>query len=459
MSSKVPGVRPAFLARAIPMYHTVRGTYAAHVYDLSKRYGRIFRLGSKSIAVADPEFVELIQSSPNFLKSHLYRTFQFHRDNIFSTRQKRIIGPVFSLSSVAELEPFIYRAGVACLVDRVAQYASTGETFDIHELFHYATFDIIGEVAFGGSFNTLKGKPGDKPHPVIDWFRDMTYLSLLKEAFGAFYFPWLFSKYVKSEQSLVEFTRSVIKKRIETNIKNEDDQQAMDVLQRMIDSKDPETGEKLDIDQIIAESIVQLLAGMDTSALTMTWTLYFLTEHPDAYRRLKKEIDAACPGPDQPLKHADVKNLTYLNAVLMESMRLRPMPSGTQRLFPPGGAVVCGIYFPEGFTISPALWAIHKNPNVYGDNADEFYPERWLIDDQVKLKQMRKQFLGFGVGTRTCIGQNLAWMELRLLLASILRQFDFTIPADVTNDMTPLSLFTLKPRGNCFQVRATPCSR
>ncbi|RKP25993.1 cytochrome P450 [Syncephalis pseudoplumigaleata] len=462
--ANVPGVRPHFFGKFLPVYHLIRGNYNNYSAALSERYGKIYRLGKNKVGTTDLETIKLLYSSTRFNKSELYRSFEFHRDNIFSTRNvafhrklKRMMAPAFSSLAVAEMEPLVHRAGIAPLVQRLNAHADDGQTFDIMAVLHYATLDVIGEVAFGESFHTLTVKPGEKAHPILHWIDDICYLGLLREGLGVLCNPWLFPRHFESERLLIDFSRSVIEKRKAETAANADKpkERVDDVLQRMLDSEDPETGEKMDVDQMIAETIIQLIAGTDTTALTVTWALHLLHDHPETCRLLQKELAEAFPDRNQHFVHNDLKSLPYLNATIWETLRFRPVGGASQRTIPKGGAVICGHYFPEGYIIHPATPAVHRLPEIFGEDAREFRPGRWLDSSPDQLKLMRQFILTFSLGARSCLGQTLAWIELRLILATIVRRFSFAVPAGAETDMTPLFLFTVKPRGNCYNVQLT----
>ncbi|KAI8058625.1 cytochrome P450 [Syncephalis plumigaleata] len=413
--AKIPGVRPAIIARLITLYQMATGNYTAYSVAMSQRYGKIYRLSSNAVATIDPDALKIIYSSTKFSKPESYRNFAFHRESIFSTRNaehhrqlKRLIGPAFSATSIAELEPLIYE-------------------------------DVIGEVAFGGSFHTLKADGNDTAHPVFRWINDMTYLGMLKNVFGRLCHPWIMPKYFESERLLIEFARSIVCERM-NSMKDEqatDSTRVKDVLQRLIEAVDPETGNRLDIDQIIAESIVQLLGGTDTTALTLTWTLHFILEHPAIHQRLEHELLAAIPDQDQVITHSTVKHLPLLNAVILESMRLRTVGGASQRVVPSGGVVICDVYLPQGFVIHPVSPAIHLTPQIFGENTECFHPDRWLNTTPEKRKLMRQNLLAFSMGARACLGQSLAWMELQLTLSILIRRFVITIPSWISGDMRP----------------------
>jgi len=464
--SDLPGIRPRFLTRFIVAYHIFKGSILRHNYSLSKSYGKIYAVGPGLACVADIDATRMLFTQSKSVKSDIYKSFEGPRENIFTTQDpalhrklRRATSPVFSLASLNNLEPLIHEVGVKRLVARVSEYAETGKTFDVMELLHYTTLDVIGAVSFSGSFNTLTVKPGEKPHPITRWINDFTTLGAMRLLFGPLCNRLTFPRLLESEKNFIEFARSAILGHMANQLESEDkdisEGSGKDVLQRLIESEDPETGEKLDVDQLIAESMIQLLAGTSTSSLTATWTLHLLHDHPDVTRKLYEELKESLPDRHQTIQHNAVKNLPYLNATLYESMRMQSVSGATMRKSPPGGVDLCGYHVPEGWTITASPYAIHNSKEVYGDDADTFRPDRWIEADPEQLKLMRRSFMAFSMGLRACNGQNLAWMELRLFIATLVRQFEFAVPAGEETDMESMFHVTVKPRGGCYKVRAT----
>ncbi|KAI9597789.1 cytochrome P450 [Syncephalis fuscata] len=444
--SKIPGPPFVSVGRLAWIYNLVSGQFGEYLYDMSKHMASgtwnltlyLLYLDLNFVAITDRDDVKLV---------HIKFTL------------KHMIGPVFSMQSVAEIEPLVHKAGTEPFIKRLESYAASGVTFDIMEMLYHTTLDVIGEISFGGTFNALNSKPGEQ-HPVIEWVSDVTYLGLMKDSLGPLCNSFFFPRFYKSEKLLLDFARSIIENRIKENIKESGEEvkngYIKDVLQRLLESEDSETGEKFDIKQLISESIVQLVGGTDTTAITLTWGLHLLDKHPKYGKLLKNELIEAFPDPQQTIVHNDVKNLTYLNATIWEILRVRPVAPGTQRKAPKGGAVISGYHISEGTIIMPSFKAIHNDTEIYGEDAEEFNPDRWIKATPEQHQKMRQHFLAFSMGSRACIGQNLAWMELRLLLANLMRRFDYNVPAGAETDMTPVTYFTLQPRGRKYLVQVKP---
>lgn len=182
-----------------------------------------------------------------------------------------------------------------------------------------------------------------------------------------------------------------------------------------------------------------LFAGHDTTATTICWLFHLLAQHPEVLARVRAEHDDVFGrDPDGAAaalraKPQLVNSLTYTHAVLKESMRVHSnvgtMRRGEPGFFlvgPPGSGRGCeGRQFPtEGFVLWDGTFAIHRDPELW-PRADEFVPERFLTtDENDPLHPPKNAWRFFELGPRGCIGQHLAMVEIKLVLALVVRRFD-----------------------------------
>lgn len=126
------------------------------------------------------------------------------------------------------------------------------------------------------------------------------------------------------------------------------------------------------------------------------------------YTKLQAEVDAAMAGNDT-IRYQEAAKLPYLSACVKESLRLNsPVGFGIPRYVPPGGANIAGRWFPGGYKVQVNLNVIHRDKEIFGDDADVFRPERWIEADADTLKRMNKHSHAFGFGTRVCIGEQVS---------------------------------------------------
>uniref|UniRef100_UPI0035A9222D cytochrome P450 n=1 Tax=Mesorhizobium sp. LHD-90 TaxID=3071414 RepID=UPI0035A9222D len=210
-----------------------------------------------------------------------------------------------------------------------------------------------------------------------------------------------------------------------------------DFLSRLMAAKD-ESEERLSDRQLRDETVTLLLAGHETTALTLSWSFYLLGQDPGLARRLAAEIDETLGGRDATVE--DLPRLKFAESVILESMRL----------FPPAWAIgresigpfqLGGYDFPAATTILISPWVLHRDPRHF-DDPESFRPERWL--DGLARRLPRFAYMPFGGGPRICIGQRFAMIEAVLILATVSQRFGVEWQRD-----RPVTLFpsiTLRPR-------------
>ncbi len=178
--------------------------------------------------------------------------------------------------------------------------------------------------------------------------------------------------------------------------------------------------------EIILNVALFISAGTDTTATSLTGWTYFVCTHPAVYSRLVREIRETLAADDD-IKWDNVRKLRYLEATIHEALRLfPPSPASQQRIVPPGGATIHGYYVPAGKTVAVSPWAsTHSSLNFH--EPDMFRPERWLKENDKFSNDRLNASLPFGTGPRICIGRNLAYMEMRLICAHLLWNFDIEL--------------------------------
>lgn len=197
----------------------------------------------------------------------------------------------------------------------------------------------------------------------------------------------------------------------------------------------------LELGELVTESANMFNAAGENTEIALTNAVWLLARNPAAAAKLRAELDAALGGREDdeedddprelPLpRFDDVKNLPYLRACIDETMRLRPsIEGGLARVTPAQGMYVNGDWLPAGVTVSVSTHTIHRDPAVFGDRPDDFVPERWLADDPKRTATMQRGFLAFSQGGRGCIGRNIAYFEMALILALLFSRYEFALPA------------------------------
>lgn len=170
-----------------------------------------------------------------------------------------------------------------------------------------------------------------------------------------------------------------------------------------------------------------VFAGSDTTSISLNATLFCLLKNPHALARLRQEVDEATArgALSEPPTFAETQALPYLQAVMKEALRMHPATGlPLWRTVPAGGATLCGKYFPAGTEVGINSWVAHRNRDIWGPDADEFRPERWLDSPEDMLREMNAIHMPFGLGSRTCIGKNISLLEMSKVIPELVRKFD-----------------------------------
>ncbi|KAG8832855.1 hypothetical protein FRC17_000510 [Serendipita sp. 399] len=224
-----------------------------------------------------------------------------------------------------------------------------------------------------------------------------------------------------------------------------------DLLDLMLNGKDPQTGETLSEENIRFQLLTFLIAGHETTSGMLSFITYELLKKPSAYARVREEVDTVLQG--KPVQPEHLSKLPYIVAVMRESLRLHP-PATIIGVTSPQDTVVLGKYFIQMNTVVTLQIAqIHRDPDVYGEDAEEFRPERMLDGKFEALPP--KAWIPFGNGARACIGRAFAWQEAIIAIATLFQRFDFVL-ADSEYDLRLKQTLTIKP--DEFYIHAIPRS-
>jgi len=210
-----------------------------------------------------------------------------------------------------------------------------------------------------------------------------------------------------------------------------------------------------DLQYVAAEVLDNINAAEATVAVTATYLIWRLTEAPEWQRRIRAELCQLPVQDDSSLSFADVNDhVPSLEACLREVYRLHPASSGrAERVVPPGGHNMSGIYLPENTITTASVQALHHDKDVYPD-PHLFLPERWLNQDKETWKLRDAQLIPFGYGGRICLGIALATMEIKLLIATLYRSHETVMtPSSNAESMRQCSTHDAVPEGLKCVVR------
>lgn len=221
------------------------------------------------------------------------------------------------------------------------------------------------------------------------------------------------------------------------------DQREIDLLARMLNGRDPETGDTLDDENIRYQMITFLIAGHETTSGLLSFATYFLLKHPDVLAKAYEEVDQVLTGSTP--TYQQVLQLKYIRMILNESLRLWPTAPGFD-VYAKEDTVIGGRYpVKKGESVSVLLPQLHRDKDAWGEDADQFRPERFA--DPAKVPN--HAYKPFGNGERACIGMQFALYEATMVLGMVLQHFELI---DYGNYQLRIQQsLTIKP--NDFKIR------
>lgn len=255
----------------------------------------------------------------------------------------------------------------------------------------------------------------------------MLFLPFLQQDWGK-WTPW---GQMKSRQNYIHqlLLAEIEEKRIKEN------QSQGDVLSLMMAARD-ENGQKMTDDELKDELLTILFAGHETTATTLAWAFYQIHQNSDVLLQLQQELDSLGENPNP----MEIAQLPYLTAVCLETLRMYPVLPGLFPRITKSSINIAGYQFPPDTTLMPSIYLLHYREDLY-PNPQQFNPERFL-----GRQYSPWEFIPFGGGSRRCLGYALALLEMKLVLATVLSNYQLALLEN-----KPLKLqrrgFTLAPEG------------
>ncbi|RYP75506.1 hypothetical protein DL771_002391 [Monosporascus sp. 5C6A] len=440
----------------------MNGTLPFEMLDLHKKYGEVVRIAPNELAFSNATAWKDImghkpQGSAEFEKwDGFYRTVEDMPTDIANAGReehgalRRILAHGFSDRSMREQQPIIKKY-IDLLIQRLHENCQGGpKALNMAAWYNYTTFDVIGDLTFGESFGCLDNS--DYHVWVKAIFQMVRAATLLQVASN---FPALKNmllkmvpkSFMEEHENHMAFTRAKLSARMEAG------KERPDLVEGLLRRRD-EWG--LTMEKLQANSSILIIAGSETTATLLSGVTYFLLTNPDAMEKLKTEIRAAF-GSEDDIDFVSVSKLPYLLACLDEALRMYPpVPIGLPRVVPKGGASIGGRFVPEDTIVAVHQWAMYHNDKHFAEPF-AYRPERWLGDPRF-AGDNRDAFQPFHLGARDCLGRNLAYVEMRLILARVLWNFDMNISDDSRDWVSGQKVFNFWEKG-ALNVHLTPVAR
>lgn len=343
-------------------------------------------------------------------------------------RHRRAIQPLFHGQRIAE-----YVADMTAAADLTSDSWRDGATIEVTQAMSELTLDIIGRTIFGQQMRDDSSDVAAALTAVLDGFG---------RGFGPVASPLsrISTRQRRRERDGIATLDGIVEQMIARRVAEGGD--GHDLLSMLMSARDDTGAAAFSEDEVRDEAMTLVLAGHETTALAMTWAWLLLSHNPAVRAWLEEELDAF---EDDPITFADLQRLPRTYAVIAESMRLRP-PAWIIGRWLDTDLRVSGWDLPRGSVVLASQYSMHRDPRFWPD-ASQFQPQRWIDGagrfDEKTPSVPRGVWFPFGFGTRRCIGEQFAWTEAVVLLATLARRWH--VDVQVRLDIPMQSAITLRP--------------
>ncbi|KAI4356829.1 hypothetical protein L6164_000816 [Bauhinia variegata] len=367
--------------------------------------------------------------------------------------QRKLASYEFSARILRDFSCTVFRKNAAKLVSLVSEFSHADLVFDMQGLLMRCTLDSIFKVGFGVELNCLEGskKEGSEFMKAFDESNALVYWRYVDPF-------WKIKRFLnigceatlkKNLKLIDDFVNGVIKTKRKILTIQQESNDKEDILSRFLmeSQKDPENM----TDKYLRDIILNfMIAGKDTSANTLSWFFYMLCKYPLVQEKIFQEVkDITISQESKPQIEEFVANITdatldkmhYLHAALTETLRLYPaVPIDGREVLAPD-VLPDGYRLKKGDGVYYMAYAMGRMSSIWGDNAEEFQPERWL-NNGIFQPESPFKFISFHAGPRICLGKDFAYRQMKIVSMALVRFFRFKL-AEETMNITYRTMFTL----------------
>ncbi|KAH3908839.1 hypothetical protein HBI56_072200 [Parastagonospora nodorum] len=457
--SKLPGPWYSRFTKIVLGYHIVTGRRMYYIDDLHRKYGGVVRITPREVAIADMTGVTQIHKiGSGFTKSSFYDMFNptvtgSQSLGLFAMRdphghgvRRKFFARPFSNSSIKQQwgAQVVRKAELA--VTRMKEEAIRAQNgADIFKWWTLMATDVIAHISFGESFHVIETGTAT---PYIKAIQMATFGAVLRSGAPLVhkvlrYMPIKRAQEISKADEVIFEHGSIALKHMRG-----DDGNTMNVFGQMIEASDNSEKSLLTGDDVREEAKNFIVAGSDTTAVTLTYLIWAVLKNPEVQHKLEEEL--AKLGDELDL--TELETAPILNSIILETLRLySAAPGSLPRDVPSQGMVVSGYHIPAGFEVSTQAYTTHRDPSVW-PNPLHFDGLRFL--NTPMTVQQKAAYMPFGGGSRVCIGIHLAWMEIRIGAALFFRHCRGARLSDCMNDdiMEMDNRFLVAPKGKCCYV-------
>ncbi|PVH70573.1 cytochrome P450 [Cadophora sp. DSE1049] len=418
--ARIPGPLLARVSDLWLLKLDLTGQGSRIIFDLHKKHGPVVRIGPDELSFDGVSaYNDIYGQKSKMPKSErwYYGILPKEIVNIFTITDKevhsvlrRLFSNAFSRSNILNFQPTIQEY-VALSMEQIRRHIAFNKPVPLYMLATSYTLDAISKISFGENVGALQRPDLDDPifFNVQRLTRGLTPLLRI-------HFPIVNRLNTNVVSGIGDFLQ-VISRCVQKAEQDKDN----NCLVRDAARRAKEADYDLSTKEQVTTSLQLVVAGMGTTALSLSGTLLYMLQDPDVYKRAHEELKAVWPDKSTPLSINELERLPYFEACIKEGLRVMcAAPVRLPRVVGPEGFKFRDYNIPPGTIVSSSPYYRCFDESVY-PNPYKFNPDRWLSDD---LSKLNSSWLIFHKGSRSCIGQHMALAEMKIFASNFLRNFE-----------------------------------
>ncbi|XP_037070248.1 cytochrome P450 3A31-like [Pollicipes pollicipes] len=463
-SRGVPGPKPKLpwgnefgIPFAKPLYELEQWLYYKHG---GKKYCGYMEMKRPVLFVGDPDLIRAITikdfecfTDRRGVNNHKHLEEALTSKKGAQWKETRaVMSPTFSASKLKAMHELTLNNAHNLAKYALEEMKRQGEV-EIKDAFGRFTMDNIASCAFGVNCNSFVD-PNSRFVVEAAKLTQPSLLGILRVVFSLLLPRRLALKLPDPLAGALSFLADVVNETIRH--REEHSSTVKDFLNLLLETKDKDGNRVLSNHSILSQSVLFLIAGYDTTATALTFAAYSLATSPDAQQRAQQDVDDALAKHGGHMTYEAVMEMTYLDRVLLEALRLYPPATRIERMATkdytlPG----TNVHLPKGMVVQMSVFSIHRDPDHYPDPL-RFDPDRFLPEE--KEKRHPCVYLPFGSGPRNCIAKRFALFEAKVALAALLREATLLPTEGLPPPPMPLDRkrFILTPQGKKMPLKLVP---
>jgi benzoate 4-monooxygenase len=478
------------------MYHNWLGRRYKAVDAAHRELGPVVRIAPNHISFTDPAaYKDIYGHGSPILKDEFYShiaagnpSMAQTTDKVEHTRKRKALAHIFSPREITAMEPRVLQTleklcrdlqikSEGRLIAETDRYPTVDGAFDLRPWLNMFSYDAITAMFWSNTYGLLD--QGNDVVPSMTPSGHIKHVHAMDSFHSGAGFNILVAHLPKAWNRLAKILLTYTHgKQAAQDFGNMARYQVVQRLQEPLEKPDlfsrlpvrpsAKCPTPMPLHEVVAESTTMLDAGNDTTQTSLTNCMYQLASNPEKQTKLYDAlvISLSLRDASKPLvSYSELHNVPYLRACLDESFRCKPpVAFGLPRRIVSPGATVAGLFIEPDTTVSVPLYALHRNESLFQD-ALRFVPERWLEDDnelregwmtdRQERRNLKDFVLPFSLGGRACIGRNLAYMELSIVIAALVLGFEWEL-AVPGSELETIERFNCNPKELFVRARVRP---